>query len=96
MAALTRAPAPAGLRRLGLSWNGIGDEGAAALAGWPGLAKVIDLRLVQNGLTSAGLRALLASPYLRELRWLFRLCSVRSEKATEDNHQRSSTCCQVR
>jgi hypothetical protein len=48
----------------------IGSEGAALLAGWPGLAGVTTLQLRECGLGDAGAVALAASPYLGKLHLL--------------------------
>jgi uncharacterized protein (TIGR02996 family) len=54
-------------RSLVLDICGLGDEGAARLAAWPGLAGVRRLSLRMNRIGNAGLRALAASPYLTSL-----------------------------
>lgn len=60
----SRLPA---LRRLVLTANPIGDEGASALADWKHLATLNTLYLSNCELTEAGLEALLASGKLRSL-----------------------------
>ena len=44
-----------------------GDDGARALAAWPGLADVIDLRLSRTKVTDAGALALAESPHWRDV-----------------------------
>jgi hypothetical protein len=66
LAAITRArwTAPAALV---LDVCGLGDAGAAMLAGWPGLSRVRRLSLRDNEIGSAGLAALAASPHATAL-----------------------------
>jgi uncharacterized protein (TIGR02996 family) len=56
------------LRRLDLSYNYLTTADAAALAGWPELARLHELRLDFNDVEDAGLAALRASPHRRP--WL--------------------------
>ncbi|MBL0216898.1 MAG: hypothetical protein IPQ07_23840 [Myxococcales bacterium] len=49
------------LRRLVLTGNGVGDEGAAALAAWPHLPQLRTLYLTACDLTSTGVAALVGS-----------------------------------
>jgi hypothetical protein len=63
VAALARLP----LERLLLTWNPIGDRGAAALAGSPALAHLRELGLCRCAIGPAGTRALASSPYLARL-----------------------------
>jgi hypothetical protein len=58
---LTRMPAAP--RRLDLGGCYIGDEGLAALAAWPGLARCRVLNLAFNGITQEGVAALARSPH---------------------------------
>lgn len=62
-AALARLP----LERLMLTWNPIGDRGAAALAASPALAQLRELGLCRCGIGPAGARALASSPSLARL-----------------------------
>jgi uncharacterized protein (TIGR02996 family) len=55
------------LTRLHLSFAGIGDSGAGALAASPALAGVRALDLAYNAISAAGARALIGSPHLRSL-----------------------------
>ncbi|MBN9118381.1 MAG: TIGR02996 domain-containing protein [Planctomycetes bacterium] len=55
---------------LGLRWTGTGDEGAEALAKWPGLASLIDLDLSYAHVADAGVAALARSSYWRDIRYL--------------------------
>jgi uncharacterized protein (TIGR02996 family) len=55
---------------LGLGGTAVGDEGAKALAAWPGLADLIVLDLFTTELGEAGLAALADSPHWRDLRYL--------------------------
>ena len=55
---------------IGLRGTGVGDEGAKALAAWPGLANLIDLDLSHTGLTDVGLGTLADSPHWRDIRYL--------------------------
>jgi uncharacterized protein (TIGR02996 family) len=57
--------APGNLCDLILVASGAGDEAAAALAGWPGLARLSRLDLTHAQVDHAGLRALASSQYLR-------------------------------
>jgi len=56
------------LRHLGLFSNGLGDQGAVALAGSPMPGQLQGLELSHNGITDTGARALLAAPQLRRVR----------------------------
>jgi hypothetical protein len=47
-----------GLRDLYLTYNELGDEGARAIARWPGLRRVEVLSLDGNGIGRKGLEAL--------------------------------------
>jgi uncharacterized protein (TIGR02996 family) len=62
-AALARLP----LERLMLTWNPIGDRGAAALAASPALANLRELGLCRCEIGPAGARALASSPSLARL-----------------------------
>src|SRR5262249_55405538 len=54
-----------GLRGLAADRSVLGDEEAQnRLAGWPGLARLTELSLRGTGISTAGVRALLESPYL--------------------------------
>ncbi|QEH34449.1 Leucine Rich repeats (2 copies) [Aquisphaera giovannonii] len=64
LARVDRAPA---LRSLQLGYNSIGPRGAAALAGWPVLARVWELGLRDNAIGDRGLIALAGSPHLGRL-----------------------------
>jgi hypothetical protein len=55
---------------LQLEHAAVGDVGARALAGWPGLARLITLDLSSAGVSDAGGRALADSPHARALRHL--------------------------
>lgn len=63
VAALARLP----LERLMLTWNPIGDRGAAALAASPALANLRELGLCRCGIGPAGARALASSRSLARL-----------------------------
>ena len=64
--ALGRSPRLASLRRLGLKGCGLG-EGIRGLAASTGLRRLRDLDLSGNGITAAGIEALVASPLLRDV-----------------------------
>lgn len=66
---LASAHAPP-LEHLDASRWSLGDEGAAALAQWPGLSALRTLLLSHNAIGDVGLAALAASPSLRALRTL--------------------------
>jgi hypothetical protein len=55
---------------LGLRHTAVSDEGAKALAAWPGLANLIDLDLMYADVTDSGLLALADSPHWRDIRSL--------------------------
>jgi uncharacterized protein (TIGR02996 family) len=59
-----------GLRKLSLRYDAIGARGAIALASSPGLAGLVQLDLIGNSLTDAGVKALAQSPHLKRLRTL--------------------------
>lgn len=60
-------PLPGALRSLGLYNNGLGDDGAKALARWRALASLAALDLGYNNISGVGGRALAESPYLAGL-----------------------------
>src|SRR5262249_38817780 len=55
------------LARLDLAHNRLGDEGAAALAAWPGLASLVALDLEDNLIGAGGVKALRDSPHAASL-----------------------------
>ena len=55
---------------LGLRWTAAGDNGARALAKWPGLANLIGLDLTNARIGDAGATALARSPHWRDVRHL--------------------------
>ncbi|MBY0230522.1 MAG: hypothetical protein K2W96_14650, partial [Gemmataceae bacterium] len=69
-----------GPRSLSLRWRALRDTGAAALAGWPGLARVRCLDLSYNGIGRAGIVALAESPHATALEALS--LSGNSQEAT--------------
>jgi uncharacterized protein (TIGR02996 family) len=62
---------PPSIRILDLSHNAIGDEGARAIADAPQLAGLVELHLRDVGLTAEGLRAIVRSPHLGALEYLW-------------------------
>src|SRR4051794_12919577 len=71
-------PKLASLRRLRLVWNGIGEQGARALAASPHLANLRQLDLPNNDPSEAGLLALVRSNRFTRLRSLDLSFSSRS------------------
>lgn len=69
LSAVLAADWPA-LRTLGLTFNRIDPDGAARLADWPGLARIIRLELGGNPLGPDGVVALARSPHLSQIRSL--------------------------
>jgi hypothetical protein len=67
MEALARVQDAPALRSLDLGYNSIGPDGAAALAGWPVLARVWHLGLHDNFIGDDGLIALAGSPHIGRL-----------------------------
>src|SRR5262245_49099485 len=65
--ALLDSPHLGNLVRLNVASNKLGDEGVIHLARLPHLAGVQDLDIRHNGITSAALEALIASPYRRAM-----------------------------
>ncbi len=65
--ALSRVDRAPALRSLRLGYNSIGQGGAAALAGWPVLARVWHLDLHDNVIGPQGLISLARSPHLGRL-----------------------------
>jgi hypothetical protein len=59
------------LRRLSISGENLGDEGAIALAGSPAFASLVELRLWSCGIGTAGALALARSPHLGNLEELY-------------------------
>jgi uncharacterized protein (TIGR02996 family) len=76
------------LRFLRLRRCGMGDRELKALAKWPGLATVEELELDFNYFQSAGLEALIASPYLAKLKRLDLSCLLITTKTKQALRER--------
>ncbi len=75
VAALVDAPGHGLLWRLHIRSRDVGDQGAAALAGWPRLRRLVDLDLAECGLGDEGLIALARSSTLGPVRKLGLMCN---------------------
>jgi hypothetical protein len=68
--ALANSPLLDQLTELELTYNQIGDEGAAVLAVSPRISRLRRLEISECGIGEEGARALAVSPYLKRLQWL--------------------------